>query len=508
MLGVTDAKGQIVNVWASMSAWRKAAFLLLLTVALVVILFIIALTGPKYEVLFSNLTPEDAGEISQRLTEMNISFELSDRGTTILVPENDVYRVRNSLVTEGLPRGGVVDFGIFDETRLGTTEFDQRVQYRRALQGELTRTISAMSGLQNVWVQISMPEQSIYTAREEKASASILLQRTRELSNSQIKGIVHLVANSVEGLEPDQVTVVDTDGEVLSRDILQADDLLGLSGTQAEIKRGIEREVETGIRTLLEMVLGYGRVETRVSADIDFEKKEITSQLFAPEDGEGVLRSIHELERTFYGENGVGAPPGTDANILDNEIPVYQETGAGANEYFEYENTRNFEISEINEFKVVPPGSVERLSVAVIIDEGILEPEQRDAIEEVVVAAAGINYERGDHISITAFPFADTFMPDDFFEDPIIEEEQVRPFYIYILWVIGILAILVFVLLLLHNNRRRAAERREIEEKLAYEEELTKEEAEHRKTSSTIEGLAKKEPEVVAKILRAWLNED
>mgnify|MGYP003763974867 CR=1 FL=1 len=485
---------------------KKIKFALVLAAALLVILVLLFVTKPRYEVLFANLTAEDAGEITNRLEEMGISYQLADNGSSIMVPKDNVYGVRNSLAMDGIPRGGVVDFGIFDETKLGTTEFERRVQYRRAIQGELTRTITAMAGIKNAWVQISIPEPRLYLSQEERATGAILLETVGELRPEQVRGIVHLVSHSVEGLDTEDVTVVDIRGQVLSHDI-GSTTALGLTSNQFEIQRQTERELEQGLRNMLEMVIGVGKVVTKVKAEINFDQMEVTSQFFEPtQAGEGIVRSIQELERSFHGEGGRGGVPGTDANIPGGGIPIYQEGGEGESEYYERETTTNYDITEIHERRVIAPGQVKRLSVAVIIDENDLTMEQRLAIEDTVSAAVGLDFSRGDQITVASLPFADS----PFLElEDLVEAKKPYGFWLYLVGA-GLLLIAGFLLYRQRQRQRQVEDYRMVlEEAAAVQVEEEDEEAVERKQLLEQVGrLIRQQPETVAQLLSTWMAED
>lgn len=507
MAGLPEVKEQINQFWHNMDRSLKIKLALALVGSLVLVLALVQITKPRYEVLFANLTPEDAGEITGRLEEINVPYQLAANGTSILVPEAQVYKVRNSLAMEGLPRGGNVDFGIFDESRLGMTEFERRVQYRRALQGELTRTITAMAGIKNAWVQISIPEPRLYLSEEEEASAAILLETSGDLKPAQIQGIVHLVSHSVEGLDPERVTVVDTRGQVLSQDLGQESGL-GLTTSQYEIQRRVERELEQGLRSMLEMVLGPGRVVTRVKVDMNFDQREVTTQLFEPgEDGHGIIRSIQELERSFSGPGTGAGVPGTVTNIPGEGIPTYQGAQEGESEYYEREVTRNYDISEIREHLVVAPGQVKRMSVAVIIDEDQLSTEQRLAVEEAVAAAVGIDYSRGDQIIVSSLPFAES--PFAELEEPVPERPRWWPVLAYLLPAAGVVLV-VGILLYRARRRRQEEEYRAVLEQaaVAQQEEEPEELAKRQQVLEQVERLVRQQPETVAQLLSTWMHED
>ena len=264
---------------------------------------------PDYQVLFSNLSPEDAGEIIGKLKEKKIPYQLAFNGTTVMVAKDQVYDTRLSLVNEGLPKGGGVGFEVFDRTSLGTTDFVQKLNYLRAMQGELGRTIKQIKEVDQVRVHIVVPKESLFVEEQKKATASVFI-KTRTgmtLGPSQVDGIVHLVASAVEGLDPGEITVVDTSGKVLSK--RQESNPIGqLTTTQLEYQRSIEEGLKKKVQGMLEEVLGFSKAIARVSADIDFQQVESTEEKYDPTT---ILRS--EQKTTERSTNSTGGMAGGEA---------------------------------------------------------------------------------------------------------------------------------------------------------------------------------------------------
>ncbi|MGQ9581637.1 MAG: flagellar basal-body MS-ring/collar protein FliF, partial [Armatimonadota bacterium] len=238
-----------------------------------VVLIGMALSRPRMAVLFSGLTSEDAGAIAQKLAEQKIPYRLSADGTTIEVPANKVYDVRLQLATQGLPQGGTVGFELFDKSNFGMTEFAERLNYQRALQGELQRTIKQLAPVVDARVHIVMPEEKLYTSEQNPVTASVVLRlrRDRPLSDGQVGGIVHLVSSAVEGLKPSNITVIDTEGNVLS----EAVTLAGsggqlLTAAQTKLKRQYEIELAANLQGMLARIVGPDKAVVRVSAELNF----------------------------------------------------------------------------------------------------------------------------------------------------------------------------------------------------------------------------------------------
>jgi flagellar M-ring protein FliF len=391
---------------------------------------------PDYQVLFSNLSQEDAGEMVAKLKEKRIPFELSPGGSSILVPRDKVYDTRLTLTAEGLPKGGGVGFEVFDRTSLGTTDFVQKLNYQRAMQGELARTIRQIKEVEQARVHIVTPKESLFVDEQKKPTASVFL-KTRSgmsLSPSQVEGIVHLVASAVEGLDPGHITVVDTSGRVLSK--RQDSSLIGqMTTNQLEYQRNLEEGYKRKIQGMLEEVLGLNKAIARVSADIDFQQVDITEERFDPT---GVVRSEQKNSEKSSSNSGVKAvetksetaaeaPAGRARARAPQEAAAKAPAPAPApfqNSQAERQNEiRNFEISKINKHIKNPVGSVKKLSVAVIVDGNYKEaadakggaktrqfvarsPEEMEKIESIVKTAMGYDENRGDQVEVATMPFS------------------------------------------------------------------------------------------------------
>ncbi len=257
---------------------------------------------PEYQVLFSNLSQEDAGEMVAKLKEKKVPFQLSAEGSSILVTKEQVYDTRLSLAAEGLPKGGGVGFEVFDRTNLGATDFVQKLNYQRALQGELSRTIRQIKEIEHARVHIVTPKESLFVEDQKRPTASVLI-KTRSgmrLEASQVEGIVHLVASAVEGLDSGNITVVDTSGKILFKRN-DATSIGQMTTNQLEYQRNIEEGLKKKVQGMLEEVLGLNKAIARVSADIDFQQIDITEETFDPELGdperaEEFRKILHDLK--------------------------------------------------------------------------------------------------------------------------------------------------------------------------------------------------------------------
>jgi flagellar M-ring protein FliF len=407
-----------------------------------------------YAVLFTQLEPDDAAGIVAKLKELKASYKIEAGGTTIEVPEGKVAELRMDLVSAGLPRGGGVGFESFDKMRLGSTEFEQQVLYRRALEGELARTIGSLGVVQSARVHLVLPEKSVFVARREPASASIMLHLRggRSLGPSEVQSIVNLTAAAVPGLTPDHVAVVSTDGQMLKKPRTggQAGDASDSDEEQANERRVIEAQLEDRARSMLEKVVGPGHVDVRVTAELDGARVEHTEDHY--DQSKTALRS-EELTRERSGamiDDTVAGVPGAESNLPAGAAPaaptapataaasaaasasaapgllavappktplaVPSRQGEGP---FRESHTRNFEVDHVSDRRTMGPGALKRIGVAVILDgvsrlEGgklvsvARDPAELERFTTLVRSAVGANDARGDSITVQSVPFEET----------------------------------------------------------------------------------------------------
>ncbi len=401
------------HVLETINSWdgkRKTALAVLMIVSIAAVVLLIAWAGsPDFQVLYSNLEMEDAGLIVQKLQEMKVPYKTDS--TSILVPADRIYELRLQLAGMGLPRGGGIGYEIFDKTGLGTTEFVQKVNLKRALQGELARTIRSLREVADCRVHLSMPERSIFTSRDETPKASVLLKLRPgvTLSRSQIQGIVHLVAGSIESLSPDNVTVVDNRGNVLTS---SDDGAVSLNNSQLDYQRSLERDIEERVTNILEPVVGKDKVKAKASVSVDFTRVEQTLETYDP-DGQ-VVRSKQKLVEQKGGTT-TGGIPGVQTNLPNRGTGSTVAGGSGMQRRSE---TVNYEISKTVSHVVKPSGVIKRLTVAVLVDgtytkdEESGEPryvprseEELKSYEEIVKQAIGYSEERADEVKVINMAF-------------------------------------------------------------------------------------------------------
>lgn len=506
---LAQLRQQLQTFWLKLSFNQKlllGAGVLMLTIAL---LMLARAAQPNYVPLFSDLEPGAAGDVTAKLEEMQIPYQLADGGSTILVPEKDKYQTRIKLANQGLPKG-VVGFEIFNETKFGETDTDKKVRFLMALQGELTRTIESMSEVENAAVHIAMPEKALFSEEDQPVTASVMLKLKpgAKLSDSQVRGLVHFVASGVERLKPENVTIIDVSGKILSEGLADQT-ALGtgqLTASQMEIRKLFEQDLEHSIQTMLEKIIGSGKAVVRASAVLDFDQIEITQETW----GDRVERAVQES--TESGRNtGLGAGvPGTDSNI-----PGMVETGEQGSEWEKTDISRTYEIDREQVHQLVAPGTIKKLSVAVVID-GELEEGTLANIEQAVTIAAGIDEERGDQITISAVPFdRSEFITMQQEMEAVARNARLRTYITY--GAAALAAIFAFVVLLVAARRvkGRMVDYSLGEVAVAMEEpqrepgqELTPEEKRRVAVKEQVEKLVRENPEDVAQLVKTWLIED
>ncbi len=391
-------------------------------VAVITVAGFVALTiwfnKADYKLLYSNLSHEDANRVVTLLQSSNVPYELTDNGTTIMVPESQVYDLRIKVAGEGNLVGQGIGFEIFDETKVGQTDFVQKVNYTRALQGELARTISAFPSVESARVHLVMPQRSLFVEEQLQPSASVVLKlkAAREKPNQkEIEAITNMMLMSVEGLDRAHLSVTDTGGQVLYQP--EEDTLTGISSTQMEHKLNVQRTLERRIEEMLMPVFGPGRVISKVNVDMDFSQKTIRREIYDPE--QTAVRSEQRSEETQKGQaNLEGGSP--DVNFRGDGIMGSVSTQDGSRET----RTTNYEINKEEHNIIANVGELRRITVAVIIDgtyvkeEGtwVFAPRTAEEIQRVqalVANAVGIDTERGDSLQVTSVPFTDSVPPAD-----------------------------------------------------------------------------------------------
>jgi flagellar M-ring protein FliF len=412
----------LINNFQALTLGQRIGVVVVLALAIATIPMLMMLgKEPELVVLFSQLDSEDTRAIIQELGKQGVTYEVGKGGNTIQVPAERVHELRLQLASVGLPESAGVGFEIFDRTGLGVTPFTQQMNYRRALQGELARTISQISQVDRVRVHLVIPEKRLFASEQKPAQAAVVLtlKRGNPLGGTQVQGIVHLVASSVEGLDPSQVTVVDNHGEVLSKN--SADEDAQLTATQIETQRRVEHDLEQRVQTMLDQVLGRDKSVVRVTAPLEFRQVEITEESFDP--NSQVVRSENRSQEKVTEKGSQAGVPGVRSNVPNDLKPT---GGSGPKEAKRKNETLNYEVNRKVSKIIEPTGAIKRLSVAVLVD-GTYEAaasavgEAEDAVGDkkyvarseqeiqnliqIVKKAVGFSEDRGDQIEMVNVPF-------------------------------------------------------------------------------------------------------
>lgn len=446
-----------------------------------------------YLPLFSQLDREDAAAIVAKLKELKVPYRVDADGATIQVPESKARELRLELAGSGLPRGGGIGFESFDKMRLGATDFEQRVLYRRALEGELMRTIGTLGAVESARVHLVLPEKSVFITRGEPASASIMLRLRpgHSLGPSEVAGVVHLVASAVPGLQADHIAVVTTDGMTLHRPRKTAatGETDGADGDEDAhlVARSYENSLEERVRAMLERVVGPGHADVRVTAEIDPARVERVEEHYDPT--KTVLRS--EEQSTEHGaadvNESVAGVPGAESNLPTGSAkgggaapkapavasasgsaapPTAPVAAAVTSGTVRESHTRNYEVDHVSEKRTIGGGALKRLTVAVVLDgvktdKGfVARPrEELDKLSLLVSSAAGASQARGDVVSIESMPFATSAdaIPAEATTAPPLASDKSKVVQRWAPLAAGAVALLAFGAFALRRRRAAAA---------------------------------------------------
>ena len=357
---------------------------------------------PTYSALFSNLSSKDASAIVESLQKSGTSYELANNGTTIMVPQDQVYDLRLQLSGEGLPGESDTGYALLDQQGITTSDFMQQVNYQRALEGELSSTIKSIDGVEAATVHLVVPQKDVFSDDQNKTTASVLVQSAanKPLSNQQVQAIVHLVASSVEGLDPTQVTVAGADGKILSTGGGAGVATGGGSGAACESVT-LQNRMNSSLQNMLDSVVGPGHAVVTTTAELDFDQTETTTKTYSSDPSVAALSE--SISREAYNGNGEGT-----GGVLgpDNiQVPNGTTSSTGTGQYENSSTVRNNAVNEINETRRSAPGAVKKLNVAVLLDATTAGTVDSAQVQQLVSVAAGIDPTRGDSVAVAAMPF-------------------------------------------------------------------------------------------------------
>jgi flagellar M-ring protein FliF len=495
MVGVrTMALNQFTQLWNKLT-WAQRTWIAVAAVA--VIGGILALNHwnqeRAFQPLFSGLAAEDAGTVTAKLRELGVEYRLSDDGSTILAQSDKIAEARLQLASAGLPKSGRIGFELFDKANFGASDFAEQVNYHRAIEGELERSVMSLREVEQARVHVTLAKDSLYTEQRQPAKASIVvkLRHAGGLSPQNVAAICQLTASAVPGLSPEQVSLVDTNGNLLNRPRanLEGEDQ---QATEAalEYRKSIERDVQSKIAQTLQPLLGADHFRAGVSADVDLTSADQSEEVYDPQ------KSVIVTSQTT--QDGPGLPtasgiPGTPSNLPNPVSPPVLAAFTG--NYARHTENITYQNSRVVKHTKLPQGTLTRLSMSVLVDhslrwEGsrrVVEPpsaEKLKVIRDLVAAATGLDAKRGDQLVVEAFPFEATLTAEPLLQaSPTAKPPTSLPLWLQELMAhrnfgliagIGgacILALLVGVVVLVRQRKKKHAVEiaRELEERTAKE---------------------------------------
>ncbi|HJW56423.1 MAG TPA: flagellar basal-body MS-ring/collar protein FliF, partial [Burkholderiaceae bacterium] len=388
---------------------------------------------PDYRVLFSNFSDRDGGSIVASLQQMNIPYKFAEGGSAILVPANQVYDARLKLASQGLPRGGNVGFELMENQKLGVSQFLEQVNFQRALEGELARSIQAVSSVQAARVHLALPKASVFVREQQKPTASVLLNLHpgRTLDEQQVSAIVHLVASSVPDLPPRNVTIVDQNGNLLS-DTSKPNNSNTLDPTQLKYVQELQQSIVRRIESIITPIVGLNNVRAEATADIDFSHSEQAAEVYKPNQAPNAssIRSQQTSETQSAINTAATGVPGALSNQppapstapitapANGAVPNGAAAAAAPTGNTHKDMTVNYEVDKTIRYVQQPMGGVKRLSVAVVVNykretdkagkviNRPLTEEEKNQITDLVKEAMGYSKDRGDTLNVVNSPFA------------------------------------------------------------------------------------------------------
>ncbi|WP_366922995.1 flagellar M-ring protein FliF [Metallumcola ferriviriculae] len=516
-MNLNGASSQALEKWSSLTAAKKSAAAVIGVAVVLALIFLFRGVGQtQYTPLFTQLNPQDASAVVEKLKEAGVNYQLADQGGTILVPEPRVYELRLQMASEGiLPTEGV-GFELFDQNKLGMTDFERQLNFQRALQEELRRTITAMEEVEQARVHLVLPEQSVFVEDQENASASVVikLQPLAKMTPGQIKGIVMLVAYSVENLKPEDVHVIDMTGRILSDEIALGDDQSSVPGRmeQQELKRQFEDDLEDRVEKMLERIFGPGKAVAMISADLDFDQRQVTRISYGDD---GTVRNEHLVdEETTSTNTSAGGVPGSDSNV--STYPAIENNQSNTTESIKSDVTRQYEIDQEQETVVNAPGALQRLSTAVTVD-GPLTAQQEAQIKELVTTAIGYYPDRGDQITVTSMAFDNSLAEaaqQEMAEQAAKEAQQNQIKQYTTIGLAALALILAFIIIIVILRRRRAGDELDATiEEIVPIQDLSTDRVEQQQTEGKdqkqkLRRIVEEKPDEAVDLVKAWLEDN
>ncbi|MDM3064270.1 flagellar basal-body MS-ring/collar protein FliF [Citrobacter sp. CK180] len=518
----------------------------------IIVAMVLWAKAPDYRTLFSNLSDQDGGAIVTQLTQMNIPYRFTEGSGAIEVPADKVHELRLRLAQQGLPKGGAVGFELLDQEKFGISQFSEQVNYQRALEGELARTIETLGPVKRARVHLAMPKPSLFVREQKSPSASVTvnLEPGRALDEGQISAVVHLVSSAVAGLPPGNVTLVDQGGHLLTQSNTSSRDL---NDAQLKYASDVEGRIQRRIESILSPIVGNGNVHAQVTAQLDFANKEQTEEQYRPngDASQAVLRSrqLNESEQIGSGYPGgvpgalsnqpapanaapISTPPANQQNAQNTQTT--NNTNSNVPRNTQRNETSNYEVDRTIRHTKLNVGDVQRLSVAVVVNYRALPDgkplplttEQMKQIEDLTREAMGFSDKRGDTLNVVNSPFTAT---DDLGGELPFWKQQA--FIEQLLSAGRWLLVLLVAWILWRKAIRPQLARRAEETKVAQEQAQVRQETEEavevrlskdeqtqqrranqrlgaEVMSQRIREMSDNDPRVVALVIRQWMNND
>jgi flagellar M-ring protein FliF len=490
-------------------------------------------SAPDYRVLFSNVNDRDGGAILAALGQMNVPYKLAEGGGAIMVPAPLVHETRLKLASQGLPKGGNVGFELVDNQRFGTTQFQEQVNYQRGLEGELARSIEALSAVESARVHLAIPKPSVFVRDSQQPTASVVLamRSGRALDPSQVAGIVHLVASSVPELSPANVSVIGPDGNLLSRRRDAGD---GLDPAQLGYVKEIERATNQRIVDIIEPIVGRGNVRVQVTADVDFNRVEAVAETYKPnEDAKNaVLRNTRTSESMTTGAAGPQGVPGALSNQpppagvapIDGRASAAAGAPPAAPTSTHKDATTSYEVDKTIQHTTTTVGTVKRMTAAVVVNQRrdvdaagkitytALPQAEIDQITALAREAMGFSKDRGDSLNVANAAFNEGEKPAKVVELPLWKQPDTlalaRDIGRYALF--GAVALYLFFGVL-RPMLKQASARVQAAPALASPSSAAPAQLAAPNTDSAdalerARGLARQDPKVVASVVKTWMK--
>jgi flagellar M-ring protein FliF len=498
---------------------------------------------PDYRLLYANLSDRDGGAVIAALSQMNIPYRFAEGGGAILVPENQVHDARLRLASQGLPRGGTVGFELVEAQKFGVTQFQERLNYQRGLEGELARSIQSLAAVQSARVHLALPAQSGFMREQQKPSASVLLSLhpARALDRSQVAGIVHLVASSIPEMSPKQVSVIDQNGSLLSSTAESA--ASGMDPAQLGYVRQIEAGYMQRIIDIVEPIVGRGNVRAQVTADVDFTQSELTAEEYRPNQGKDAISAIRsqQVSEGASKEAGAGAPAQGIPGALSNQPPPpssapingaaqpLQAAGAnpaaaagGGTGSTRRDAVTNYEIDKTVKVVRNASGQIKRLTAAVVINHKRnverngkvtmtpIPEKDIEAITALVKEAIGVSKDRGDSVNVMNAAFTQEEVPKPVElplwkqpENIALAKEAGKHLGLVLLGLLTIFGVIRPAIKAIPSAPTRPAVRETVQNDLALPPP-----GEATTLPDTVLKMARDDPATVANVVRGWVNKN